>query len=188
MKTLHRHALLACALVIASAGCATGAAAQIAVPGVIDIPTLERADRRPLTTNELVNSGGWVLELATGADGQRIDALFPEGDPYTLTFTEDGVTARGSCNTLRGRYGAGSQRLDVELAISTRMACPDDRNRGDAALAEVLKGRMKADLRETMPLRLRVTTPDGSVLVFRKHMLRMGAKPDAWTPRRPQSE
>lgn len=27
----------------------------------------------------------------------------------------------------------------------------------------------------------------GSVLVFRKHMLRMGAKPDAWTPRTPSA-
>lgn len=167
MNTLHRHLLLASALVIACAGCATGAAAQIAVPGVIDVPTLERADRRALSSNELLNSGGWVLELATGPDGQRLDALFPEGEPYTLKFDEQGISARGSCNTLRGRYSAGSQRLEVELAISTRMACTDDRNRGDAALADVLKGRMKADLRETMPLRLRVTTEDGRVLVFR---------------------
>lgn len=167
MNTVHRHLLLASALVIACAGCATGAAAQVAVPGVIDIATLERADRRSLSNNELLNGGGWVLELATGPDGQRLDALFPEGEPYTLTFDEQGISARGSCNTLRGRYSAGSQRLDVELAISTRMACTDDRNRGDAALAGLLKGRMKADLRDTMPLRLRVITQDGSVLVFR---------------------
>jgi hypothetical protein len=162
-----RHALLACALLAATAGCATHAAAQIAVPGTIDIATLERADRRPISGNELVNSGGWVLELATTADGQRLDALFPEGEPYTLKFDEQGISARGSCNTLRGQYSAGAQRLDVDLAISTRMACTDDRNRADAALAEALKGRMKADLRETMPLRLRVIAQDGSVLVFR---------------------
>lgn len=28
----------------------------------------------------------------------------------------------------------------------------------------------------------------GSVLVFRKHVLRMGAKPDAWTPRTPSAD
>ena len=166
MNRLHRHLLLTSALVITCAGGAV-AGEPIAVPGVIDIPTLERADRRPLSGNELLNSGGWVLELATGADGQRLDALFPEGEPYTLKFDDDGISARGSCNTLRGRYSAGSRRLEVTLAISTRMACTDDRNRGDAALAEVLTGRMEADLRETMPLRLRVTTQDGSVLVFR---------------------
>lgn len=167
MNATHRHLLLASALALVSAGTAA-AGEPIAVPGVIDIPTLERADRRPLSNNELVNSGGWVLELATGADGQRLEALFPAGEPYTLTFDDTkGISARGSCNTLRGEYSAGSQRLDVELAITTRMACTDDRNRADAALAEVLKGRMKADLRETMPLRLRVTTQDGNVLVFR---------------------
>lgn len=31
---------------------------------------------------------------------------------------------------------------------------------------------------------VRTDALSGSVLVFRKHMLRMGAKPDAWTPRR----
>lgn len=167
MNVLHRHALLACALVVATVGCATHAVAQIAVPGTIDIATLERADRRPLTRDGLMNSSGWVLELATTADGQRLDVLFPEGEPYTLKFDEQGVSARGSCNTLRGQFGAGARRLDVDLAISTRMACPDDRNRADAALAGLLKGRMKADLRETMPLRLRLTAEDGSVLVFR---------------------
>ena len=30
---------------------------------------------------------------------------------------------------------------------------------------------------------VRTNVLSGSVLVFRKHMLRMGAKPDAWTPR-----
>ena len=167
MNVLHRHALLACALVVATVGCATHAVAQIAVPGTIDIATLERADRRPISRNELVNSGGWVLELATTADGQRLDALFPDGEPYTLKFDEQGVSARGSCNTLRGDYGAGPQRLDIDLSISTRMACPDNRNRADAALAERLKGRLKADLRETMPMRLRIIAQDGSVLVFR---------------------
>ena len=32
---------------------------------------------------------------------------------------------------------------------------------------------------------VRTDALSGSVLVFRKHMLRMGAKPDAWTPREP---
>ena len=32
---------------------------------------------------------------------------------------------------------------------------------------------------------VRTDALSGSVLVFRKHMLRMGAKPDAWTPRVP---
>lgn len=32
---------------------------------------------------------------------------------------------------------------------------------------------------------VRTDALSGSVLVFRKHMLRMGAKPGAWTPRRP---
>lgn len=168
MNMLHRHVLLASALALASASGTAVAGDPIPVPGLIDIPTLERADARPLSSNELVNSGGWALELATGPDGQRLDTLFPEGEPYTLTFDDArGVSARGSCNTLRGGYSAGSKRLDVTLAISTRMSCTDDRNRGDAALAEVLTGRMKADLRETMPMRLRVITQDGSVLVFR---------------------
>lgn len=32
---------------------------------------------------------------------------------------------------------------------------------------------------------VRTDAMSGSVLVFRKHMLRMGARPDAWTPRMP---
>ena len=32
---------------------------------------------------------------------------------------------------------------------------------------------------------VRTNALSGSVLVFRKHVLRMGAKPDAWTPRTP---
>lgn len=35
---------------------------------------------------------------------------------------------------------------------------------------------------------VRTNALSGSVLVFRKHMLRMGAKPDAWTPRRPLAD
>ena len=35
---------------------------------------------------------------------------------------------------------------------------------------------------------VRTNALSGSVLVFRKHMLRMGAKPDAWTPRRPLTD
>lgn len=169
MATVHRPLLLACALAL----CAAGASAQSVAPGAIDLATLDGADRRALDLNELVNSGGWVLELAQDASGQRIDALFPEGEPYTLQFDQDGVSARGSCNTLRGRYGAGPRRLDIDLAISTRMACTDDRNRGDAALADALKGRMKADLRETMPIRLRLIGEDGRVLVFRGLPMRL---------------
>ena len=35
---------------------------------------------------------------------------------------------------------------------------------------------------------VRTDALSGSVLVFRKHVLRMGAKPDAWTPRRPSAD
>ena len=35
---------------------------------------------------------------------------------------------------------------------------------------------------------VRTNALSGSVLVFRKHMLRMGAKPDAWTPRMPATD
>ena len=35
---------------------------------------------------------------------------------------------------------------------------------------------------------VRTEALSGSVLVFRKHVLRMGAKPDAWTPRRPSTD
>ena len=35
---------------------------------------------------------------------------------------------------------------------------------------------------------VRTDALSGSVLVFRKHMLRMGAKPDAWTPRTPSAD
>jgi len=31
---------------------------------------------------------------------------------------------------------------------------------------------------------VRTDALSGSVLMFRKHMLRMGAKPDSWTPRK----
>ncbi len=34
---------------------------------------------------------------------------------------------------------------------------------------------------------VRTDALSGSLLVFRKHMLRMGAKPDAWTPRMPSA-
>ena len=46
------------------------------------------------------------------------------------------------------------------------MACEDAKNQADAQMSALLKGTFKAELRETQPMRLRLTGPGGEVLTL----------------------
>lgn len=163
---MNPRALLTAALFpFAAAALNACAAAPHAGPPATD--AFEAAPKIRFSRDELVNVGGWKLETANAADGAAIAAFFAEGVAYELKFDGDGTaTANGGCNTLRGEYRAGSNRIELDLAISTRMACEDAKNQADARMSELLKGTFKAELRESQPMRLRLTGPGGDVLIL----------------------
>lgn len=141
---------------------ATGGDAQMA-----------RAETRRLTPDELSNTGGWTLRTASGADGARVAALFPEGHEAVLTFDRERVSAHAGCNRISGSYRSTRDSLTLDLSVMTKMRCPDPLNQADAALSERLTGRFRAELLEGMPVRLRLTAEDGSVYVFEARPLQL---------------
>ncbi|MFD0724448.1 META domain-containing protein [Lysobacter brunescens] len=113
--------------------------------------------------NELVNTGGWKLASATGA---QADALRAPGVAFEVSFTGKDVRANGGCNDLRGTYEVSGKRMTFQIAIATRMSCEDEKNRADQAFSELMNRSFKAELLEPLPYRLRLTSDDGQVLEF----------------------
>ena len=59
-----------------------------------------------------------------------------------------------------------SNRLDMTLAIATRMSCTDDKNLADRSFSELMGQSFKVELIEPQPYRMRLTSDNGDVLVF----------------------
>jgi heat shock protein HslJ len=124
------------------------------------------APKLTVEQTELINVGGWALESAQNANGGALEALTTSGVQVKIAFDLDGMRADVGCNKLAGSYRAGSGRIATDLAITTRMACDDAKNRAEAALTELFKQSFKAELRQTEPMRLRLTGKNGEVLMF----------------------
>jgi heat shock protein HslJ len=124
------------------------------------------APKLAVSKTELINVGGWKLESAQRADGAVIEALTAADAEVKIAFEMDGIRADAGCNKLAGTYRAGSGKITTDLAITTRMSCDDAKNRADAALSELFKQTFKAELRQTEPMRIRLTGENGDVLMF----------------------
>ena len=155
-STSLRAVLILAALLPASIAIATPAPGAPADAG--DKARSLRVDR-----NELVNTGGWKLASATGA---QADALRAPGVAFEVSFTGKDVRANGGCNDLRGTYEVSGKRMTFQIAIATRMSCEDQKNQADRAFSELMNRSFKAELLEPLPYRLRLTSDDGHVLEF----------------------
>jgi heat shock protein HslJ len=126
----------------------------------------ERERTARFKRDELTNTGGWTLQSANTADGAGIAEVRAPGVNFEMTFTRDDVSASGGCNQLRGEYTATEKRLEMTLAIVTRMACTDEKNLADRSFSEQMSQSFKVELLEPQPYRMRLTGEDGIVLVF----------------------
>lgn len=142
--------------------------ASIAVAAPADAGDKARSLR--VDRNELVNTGGWKLASATGA---QADALLAPGVAFEVSFTGKDVRANGGCNDLRGTYTVSGKRMTFQIAITTRMSCEDEKNRADQAFSELMNRSFKAELLEPLPYRLRLTSDDGQVLEFEQLPIRI---------------
>ena len=148
-----RNALLAATIVLSTTACTLAAA---------DAPR-ERVVR--FSPNELINTGGWILETAK-VGGSAIAEVSTPGIMFEMTFANGEVSASGGCNQLRGAYKATGKRLDMTLAIATRMSCTDDKNIADRSFSERMSRSFKVELIEPQPYRMRLTSDSGEVMVF----------------------
>lgn len=170
-----RIGLLAATVFISTAACATaGATGDIAAAddsgagaaGAAARAGAERERTARFSPTELSNTGGWTLESAVAAGGAGIAEVRAPGIAFEMTFADGQVSAAGGCNQLRGTYTVAGQRLEMTLAIATRMSCTDDKNLADRSFSELMSGAFKVELIEPQPYRMRLTGETGNVLVF----------------------
>ena len=162
------NALLAAALLLTTAACASASAtgdAAASTPGETSASGAERERTARFDRDELVNTGGWTLQSANAAGAEIAEVRAP-GIAFEMTFSGNDVSASGGCNQLRGSYSATGKRLEMTLAIATRMACTDDKNLADRRFSEMMSGSFKAELLQPQPYRLRLTNDTGEVFVF----------------------
>jgi heat shock protein HslJ len=74
--------------------------------------------------------------VSTGAEGFT---LVP-GTQVTLTFEDGNVSASAGCNTMSGPYEIDDGTLEVGDMASTLIGCPDDLQRQDETLQDLLTG------------------------------------------------
>ena len=168
------NALLAATLLISTTACASASApgdaaadtsgdtaGDAAAAGGSERERTARFDR-----DELINTGGWTLQTATAADGAGIAAVRAPGADFEVKFSSGEVSAQAGCNQLRGAYTVSGKRLDMTLAIATRMSCTDDKNLADRRFSELMSQSFKVELLQPQPYRMRLTSDSGEVLVF----------------------
>ena len=160
-----RNTLLSAAVFVSTTACAmAGATGDRAAPVAGSGAENERIAR--FSPTELRNTGGWTLESAHAAGGASIAEVRAPGIAFEMTFTDGEVSASGGCNQLRGEYKVAGKRLDMTLAIATRMSCTDDKNLADRSFSERMTQSFKVELIEPQPYRMRLTSDNGDVLVF----------------------
>lgn len=158
-----RTALITTALLVSTAACTMAGAVGHPPATDADAPR-ERTAR--FSADELVNTGGWVLQSATAADGTALTSMRAPDTAFEMTFADGRVSASGGCNQLRGDYSATAKRLVLSLPIVTRMSCTDDKNLADRSFSERMSRAFKVELLEPQPYRLRLTNDDGDVIIF----------------------
>ncbi|MCE7032280.1 META and DUF4377 domain-containing protein [Lysobacter sp. GX 14042] len=140
-------------LAAAVAGCtATGGAALGGEP-VTDAP------------DAVLTGHSWVLEEATGADGARLAALFPDDDHrLRMVLDEDRIGVSGACNRASAGYRLQpGGTLEVGEMASTLMGCPEPLMRADRAIHDLLAaGPLQLRIEATAPPRLVLESADGT--------------------------
>jgi heat shock protein HslJ len=163
-----RNPLLATVLLLSTTACASASTtgdAAAGTPGEAAASGAERERTARFDRDELVNTGGWTLQSANAAGAEIAEVRAP-GIAFEMTFSGNEVSASGGCNQLRGSYTATGKRLEMTLAIATRMSCTDDKNLADRRFSEIMSGSFKAELLQPQPYRLRLTSDSGDVFVF----------------------
>ncbi len=164
-----RNALLATTVFISTTACASAdTGGDMPGSGHADAAATgaERERTARFSPTELSNTGGWTLESANAAGGAGIAELRAPGIAFEMTFSNGEVSASGGCNRLRGTYTVAGNRLDMTLAIATRMSCTDDKNVADRSFSELMGQSFKVELIEPQPYRMRLTSDSGDVVVF----------------------
>lgn len=86
-----------------------------------------------------------AASLAGCAGNAVQESAAPQNDgalsQATLSFDGHRVSGSGGCNRILGPARVEEGRLMVGHLASTRMACPDERAKGDQALIDFLKSR-----------------------------------------------
>jgi heat shock protein HslJ len=104
--------------------------------------------------------GTWKL-TAYGPKDTRTPAV--TGGEATLTFESSGsVTGNGGCNSLGGTYKVDSDQITFSEIVSTLMACDDARMAQESAVAKVLSGTARYEIKDNT---LTLTNGD-MVLIF----------------------
>ncbi len=168
--TFH-NALLAATVLMSTTACATAGATgdrptTAASSSTAAASGAQRERIARFSPTELRNTGGWTLESAHAAGGAAIAEVRAPGIAFEMTFADGQVSASGSCNQLRGEYTVTGKRLDMTLAIATRMSCTDDKNLADRSFSERMSQSFKVELIEPQPYRMRLTSDSGEVMVF----------------------
>ena len=167
---IFRNALLAATVLMSTTACATaGATGDRPAAASSSTAAASGAQRERIarfSPTELRNTGGWTLESAHAAGGAAIAEVRAPGIAFEMTFADGQVSASGGCNQLRGAYMVTGKRLDMTLAIATRMSCTDDKNLADRSFSERMSQSFKVELIEPQPYRMRLTSDSGEVLVF----------------------
>ena len=160
-----RNTLLAAAVFVSTTACTmAGATGDMTAAAAGSGTERERIAR--FSPTELRNTGGWTLESAHDAGGAGIAEVRAPGVAFEMTFADGQVSASGGCNQLRGEYKVAGKRLDMTLAIVTRMSCTDDKNLADRRFSELMSRAFKVELIEPQPYRMRLTSDDGEVVVL----------------------
>jgi heat shock protein HslJ len=177
---LLRNPLFATVLLLSTTACASASAtgdAAASAPGAATASGeaaasgAERERTARFDRDELVNTGGWTLQSASAAGAEIAEVRAPD-IAFEMTFSGDEVSASGGCNQLRGSFTATGKRLEMTLAIATRMSCTDDKNLADRRFSELMSGSFKAELLQPQPYRLRLTSDTGEVFVFQAKPIR----------------
>lgn len=168
-----RNAMIAIALLFSATACASATGAGGTPADAAGNPSAgtaaagaERERTATFNRDELVNTGGWTLQSATAADGAGIAEVRIADADFEMKFSGSDVSAQGGCNQLSGTYKASGKRLEMTLNIATRMSCSDDRNLADRRFSELMSQSFKVELLQPQPYRMRLTSDNGSVLVF----------------------
>jgi len=129
-------ALLSCALVLSLAACQKAteqAAAPVAEkPGAAatpapapTAPTAAPAAASAEDTRARLRRFHWRLTEANDGGGQKLAALFTDGEPIQLDFGPNDVSIDHLCNRMSGDYRLRGDQLEFGSLASTRMACAD---------------------------------------------------------------
>lgn len=119
--------------------------------------------------SQILENHRWTLVSATDSENRRDDILFPAAEhPFVFSFSGAALTAKGSCNTLRGSYQINAAgQLNVGPMAATMMACEPALMKADTALAALLAQPLRIDLVEGTQPQLRLVAASNETLLLR---------------------